>query len=68
MTDFARGGLIPSGEGEHGDEVPLFLAGHWAPIGWQGAAQHTYTPACAGFHPAGACPPSQAPVRVEVPR
>jgi hypothetical protein len=27
------------------------------PIGWQGAAQHTYTPACDGFHPPGRCPP-----------
>jgi hypothetical protein len=35
------------------------------PIGWQGAAQHTYTPACAGHHAPGPCPPSQQPVRVE---
>jgi len=27
-------------------------------------AQHTYTPACAGFHQPGPCPPSQQPVTV----
>jgi hypothetical protein len=26
------------------------------PAGYQGPAQHTYTHACAGFHPAGPCP------------
>jgi hypothetical protein len=26
------------------------------PIGWQGAAQHTYTRACDGFHAPGPCP------------
>src|SRR5690348_4970946 len=26
------------------------------PTGWQGAAQHTYTRACDGFHAPGACP------------
>lgn len=26
------------------------------PIGWQGATQHTYTPACAGNHAPGPCP------------
>lgn len=36
------------------------------PIGYQGAAQHTYTPACAGFHEPGPCPPSQQPVTVVV--
>ena len=35
------------------------------PIGWQGAAQHTYTRACDGFHEPGPCPPSRQPVRVE---
>ena len=25
------------------------------PIGWQGAAQHTYTRACDGFHAPGEC-------------
>jgi hypothetical protein len=25
------------------------------PIGYQGAAQHTYTPACDGFHEPGQC-------------
>lgn len=35
------------------------------PVGYQGAARHTYTPACAGFHEAGPCPPSQQPVPVQ---
>lgn len=35
------------------------------PIGWQGAAQHTFTTACAGHHGPGPCPPSQQPVRLE---
>lgn len=26
------------------------------PIGYQGAAQHTYTRACDGFHEPGPCP------------
>lgn len=30
------------------------------PIGWQGAAQHAYTHACAGFRAPGSCPPGQA--------
>jgi hypothetical protein len=30
----------------------------WTPIGWQGAAQHTYTTACDGHHAPGPCPPS----------
>jgi hypothetical protein len=38
----------------------------FTPIGYQGAAQHTYTPACAGFHEPGPCPPSQQPVTVRV--
>ena len=38
----------------------------FTPAGYQGAAQHTYTPACDGFHAGGPCPPSQAPV--EIPR
>jgi len=29
---------------------------NFTPIGWQGAAQHTYTPACDGLHGPGACP------------
>jgi len=28
----------------------------WHPIGWQGAAQHTCTMACDGFHEPGPCP------------
>ena len=36
------------------------------PIGWQGAAQHTYTMACDGFHPSGPCPPSRHPVWVQI--
>lgn len=32
------------------------------PIGYQGAAQHTYTRACDGFHPPGPCPlPPEVP-------
>jgi hypothetical protein len=33
-------------------------------VGYQGAAQHTYTLACDGFHDPGPCPPSQQPVTV----
>ena len=29
---------------------------NWHPIGWQGAAQHTYTRSCDGFHAPGPCP------------
>jgi len=28
----------------------------FTPIGWQGAAQHTYTMACDGIHAPGPCP------------
>lgn len=28
----------------------------FTPIGYQGPAQHTYTPACDGFHEPGQCP------------
>ena len=34
------------------------------PIGCQGVARHTYTPACDGFHDPGPCPPSKQPVTV----
>ncbi len=34
-------------------------------IGYQGAAQHTYTMACDGFHGPGPCPPPQYPVWVQ---
>ncbi len=34
------------------------------PIGWQGAAQHTYTMACDGFHEPGPCPRRQQPYTV----
>ncbi len=27
--------------------------------GYQGAAQHTFTTACDGYHPSGPCPPSR---------
>jgi hypothetical protein len=27
----------------------------FVPIGYQGAAQHTYTPNCDGFHESGQC-------------
>jgi hypothetical protein len=37
----------------------------WHPIGWQGAAQHTYTMACDGFHAPGPCPERQQPVWVK---
>jgi hypothetical protein len=33
------------------------------PIGYQGAAQHTYTTACDGFHEPGQCPTSERPTR-----
>ena len=39
-------------------------AGHPAaitPSGYQGAAQHTYTPACDGFHEPGPCPEPATP-------
>ena len=36
----------------------------FTPTGYQGAAQHTYTAACDGFHEPGPCPPSQQPVTV----
>jgi hypothetical protein len=32
--------------------------------GYQGPAQHTYTPACDGFHEPGPCPPSQPAVQI----
>jgi hypothetical protein len=35
----------------------------YQPAGWQGPAQHTWTLACAGFHPPGACK-NEAPVGV----
>lgn len=38
----------------------------FTPIGWQGAAQHTYTRPCDGAHPPGPCPPSRQPVRFTV--
>ncbi len=37
------------------------------PIGWQGAAQHTYTTACDGLHEPGPCPPGQPPVTIAYP-
>jgi len=36
------------------------------PIGYQGAAQHTYTMACDGFHAPGPCPERQQPYTVYV--
>jgi hypothetical protein len=39
-------------------------AGHpatFTPIGYRGAAQHTYTTACDGFHEPGPCPQIQWP-------
>ena len=36
------------------------------PIGWQDAAQHTYTMACDGFHEPGPCPERQQPYTVHV--
>ena len=48
-----------------GGHLMLSMAG-WTPVGWQGAAQHTYTMACDGLHGPGPCPPSQRPVWVQV--
>jgi hypothetical protein len=36
------------------------------PAGYQGAAQHTYTTACDGFHEPGQCPRSQQPYVVHI--
>ena len=47
-----------------GGHLTLNMAG-WRPIGYQGAAQHTYTMACDGFHVPGPCPPSRRPVWVQ---
>jgi hypothetical protein len=38
----------------------------FTPIGYQGAAQHTYTTACDGFHEPGQCPRSQQPHVVHI--
>jgi len=54
-----------AGTGCGGHLVIRDLHIEWTPIGYQGAAQHTYTMACDGFHESGPCPPSQPPVRVE---
>jgi hypothetical protein len=35
------------------------------PVGYQGAAQHTHTRACDGFHEPGRCK-DEAPVVIEV--
>jgi hypothetical protein len=35
------------------------------PLGYQGAAQHTWTMGCDGFHDPGPCPPSRSPVWVQ---
>lgn len=43
-----------------GGHYMLPMAG-FTPVGWQGAAQHTYTMACDGLHAPGPCPPSQRP-------
>ena len=47
-----------------GGHLTLNMAG-WTPVGWQGAAQHTYTRACDGHHGPGPCPPSQQPLWVQ---
>lgn len=39
------------------------LIGAIHPIGCHGAAQHTYTTACDGFHEPGQCPTSERPTR-----
>lgn len=46
----------------------LYCGGHelpgaiqFTPIGWQGAAQHTYTTACDGLHAPGPCPSCRVP-------
>ena len=38
-----------------GGHLIILRPEHIHPIGWQGAAQHTYTPGCDGFHPPGPC-------------
>jgi hypothetical protein len=35
------------------------------PVGYQGPAQHTYTPDCDGIHEVGPCPPPMHPVEVD---
>jgi hypothetical protein len=40
-----------------GDDTKVTLTG------WQGAAQHTYTPECAGHHAPGPCPPPKVPLQ-----
>jgi hypothetical protein len=39
------------------DQAAADAKAAFTPIGWQGAAQHTYTTACDGNHPPGPCPP-----------
>jgi hypothetical protein len=38
------------------DVLPEGVHFEWQPVGWQGAAQHTYTAACDGNHAPGPCP------------
>jgi hypothetical protein len=49
-----------------GGHLTLSLAG-FVPAGYQGAAQHTCTRACDGFHEPGPCPERQQPHAVFVP-
>ena len=60
-------GCLCAGSGCSGHLVPLGEM-VFTPVGYQGAAQHTYTPACAGFHEPGPCPPSVQSYTVEMPR
>ena len=41
---------------EPGRFVQVLGPVEFTPVGYQGAAQHTYTTACDGFHEPGQCP------------
>jgi len=41
------------------------LASTWTPAIHRGAARHTYTPACDGFHPPGPCPETGTAARIQ---
>jgi hypothetical protein len=55
-----------AGTGCGGHVVFRRLPIQWTPIGYQGAAQHTYTMACDGFHEPGQCPKSEQPYTVHI--
>ena len=54
-------GCLCAGSGCGGHVVLRNLDLVFTPIGYQGAAQHTYTRACDGFHEPGPCPRSRHP-------